>query len=95
MTTDSAAAKRIRSSTAMRSWLRSPPPRLGVLAAANPILVFYSFPLTLRLGRLHWPHVDEDEQVVWHFPQASQRFELIGWGEELVVSVETPMHQFQ
>jgi hypothetical protein len=43
----------------------------------------------------HLPHVAEDEHVVWQFPQASQRLDLIGWGEELAVSVETPMHQFQ
>jgi hypothetical protein len=41
------------------------------------------------------PHVAEDEHVVWQLLQASQKFDLIGWGEELVVSVETPMHQFQ
>jgi hypothetical protein len=43
----------------------------------------------------HLPHVADDEQLVWQFPQVSQRLDLIGWGEELVVSVETPMHQFQ
>jgi hypothetical protein len=41
------------------------------------------------------PHVAVDEQLVWQFPHVSQRLDLIGWGEELVVSVETPMHQFQ
>jgi hypothetical protein len=28
-------------------------------------------------------------------PHASQKFDAMGWGEEVVVSVETPMHQFQ
>lgn len=43
----------------------------------------------------HLPHVADDEQLVWQLPQVSQRLDMIGWGEELVVSVETPMHQFQ
>jgi hypothetical protein len=41
------------------------------------------------------PHVEDDEHVVWQVLQASQKLELTGCGDVLVVSVEMPMHQFQ